>query len=46
MQEYRADLVAEWCPDANDPVVPQIIMDTVVAVPLEKDPGKVVARNL
>ena len=45
MQEYRADLVAEWCPNANDPVVPQIIMDAVVAVPLEKDPGKVVASG-
>ena len=44
--EYDADLVAQWCPDANTPEVPPIIVDSVVAVPTEEeDPGRVVASG-
>ena len=43
--EYQEQLVAQWCPDPNIPEVPQIIVDSVVAVPVEEDPGKVVASG-
>ena len=43
--EYKADLLATWIPEATTPQVPQIILDTVVAVPLQDDPGKVIASG-
>ena len=42
---YDADLVAKWCPDANTPEVPPILVDTVVSIPLEGEPGRVVASG-
>ena len=42
---YRRDLVASWVPDPNTPVVPSVITDAVVAVPLEESPGQVVAEG-
>ena len=44
-KEYRRDLVASWVPDPNVPVVPPVITDAVVAVPLEDSPGQVVAEG-
>ena len=44
-KEYRRDLVASWVPDPNTPVVPTVITDVVVAVPLEESPGEVVAEG-
>ena len=41
-KEYRRDLVASWVPDPNEPIVPRVITDAVVAVPLDESPGKVV----
>ena len=38
--QYQEQLVAQWCPDPNIPEVPQIIVDNVVAIPVEEDPGK------
>ena len=44
---YNADLVAEWCPDANRAQVPPTIVDSVVSVPVGEDgPGRVVASGL
>ena len=43
--EYKADLLATWIPEATTPQVPQIILDTVVAVPLQDEPGKVIASG-
>ena len=35
--------MAQWCPDAEEPVVPPIRVDSVVVVPVkEEDPGRVV----
>ena len=45
-KEYRKDLVAHWVPDPAVPVVPPIVVDAVVAVPLEGSPGTVVAEGL
>ena len=45
-KEYRRDLVATWVPDPNCPLVPSVITDAVVAVPVEDDPpGQVVAEG-
>jgi hypothetical protein len=38
-KEYRKDVVARWCPDKHVPTVPQIIIDSVVAVPQDPEPG-------
>ena len=43
--EYKRELIAEWSPDLNTPRVPDIILDAVVAVSLEEDPGQVVASG-
>ena len=43
--QYQQQLVAQWCPDPNIPEVPQIIVDNVVAIPVEEDPGKIVASG-
>ena len=43
--EYKADLLASWVPDITTPQVPQIIVDSVVAVPLLEEPGKVLASG-
>ena len=44
--EYRRDLVATWVPDRNTPIVPSVITDAVVAVPVEEDgPGQIVAEG-
>ena len=45
-KDYRKDLVASWVPDIETPVVPRVITDSVVAVPLEESPGTVVAEGL
>ena len=46
-KEYRRDLVATWVPDRNIPIVPSVITDAVVAVPVEEDdPGRVVAEGV
>ena len=43
---YDAGLVAQWCPDPKEPVVPPILVENVVAIPLEEDdPGAVVASG-
>ena len=42
---YDDELVAQWVPDADVPVVPPIISDAVVGVPLENSPGEVVAEG-
>ncbi|CAK0876828.1 unnamed protein product [Prorocentrum cordatum] len=39
------DLVASWVPDPQVPVVPPVILDAVVGVPLEDSPGQVVAEG-
>lgn len=44
-KEYRRDLVSSWVPDPRVPVVPQVLLDRVVAVPLEGSPGEVVAEG-
>ena len=44
-KEYNRELVARWVPDPEEAVVPQLILDAVVAVPLETDPGEVVAEG-
>ena len=43
--EYRRELVASWVPDPDVPLVPSVITDSVVAVPLEDSPGQVVAEG-
>ena len=43
--EYREDLVAKWVPDKENPAVPNIILDKVVAVPLEGDAGTVISSG-
>ena len=41
--KHDAEIVAQWCPNAEEPVVPPILVDSVVAVPREEeDPGRVV----
>ena len=43
---YDAQLVEEWCPDANRAQVPPTIVDSVVSVPVGEDgPGRVVASG-
>ena len=42
---YESELVATWCPDANKPEVPPMIVDSVVAVHGPDDAGKVVASG-
>ena len=42
---YDNDLVASWAPDPQVPVVPPVILDAVVGVPLEESPGQVVAEG-
>ncbi|MCH2141512.1 MAG: hypothetical protein MK077_00725 [Phycisphaerales bacterium] len=42
---YDKQLVASWVPDPDKPIVPPIILDRVVAVPCEGDPGTVVASG-
>ena len=44
-KEYNRELLARWVPDPEEAVVPQLILDAVVAVPLETDPGEVVAEG-
>ena len=44
-KDYRKDLVASWVPDTETPVVPRVITDSVVAVPLEESPGTVGAEG-
>ena len=43
--EYKSALVASWCPDSSKPEVPPILVDRVVAVPVEGMGGVVVARG-
>ena len=43
--DYREDLVAKWVPDKENPAVPNIILDKVVAVPLEGDAGTVISSG-
>ena len=43
--QYQQHLVAEWCPDINTPQVPQTIVDSVVAIPVDDDPGQIVASG-
>ena len=43
--EYDADLVATWCPDEQTPAVPPMLVNSVVAVPLDDEPGTVVASG-
>ena len=43
--EYDKQLVASWVPDPDKPIVPSVILDRVVAVPCEGDPGAVVASG-
>ena len=43
--EYREDLVAAWVPDRESPAVPNIILDKVVAVPIEGDAGTVISSG-
>ena len=42
---YDKDLLASWVPDPNVPVVPSVVLDAVLAVPLEDSPGQVVAEG-
>ena len=42
---YDQDLLASWVPDPNVPVVPSVVLDAVLAVPLEDSPGQVVAEG-
>ena len=42
---YRKDLVATWVPDPDTPVLPPVVTDSVVAVPLEESRGTVVAEG-
>ena len=39
-------MVASWVPDPSVPVVPRVITDVVVAVPLDEGAGQVVAEGL
>ena len=43
--EYKQELVAEWCPEPGVASVPPLIVDTVVAVPVDGSPGDVVAAG-
>ena len=43
--EYKVNLVAQWCPDAALPAVPSMIVDSVVAVPIEEDAGTMIASG-
>ena len=36
---YAKDVVARWCPDKHVPAVPQMIVDSVVAVPHDPEAG-------
>ena len=40
-----AAVVASWVLDPGVPVVPSVVLDSVVAVPLESSPGEVVAEG-
>ena len=42
---YDAALVAQWCPDPLTPQVPPVVLDSVVAVPLDESPGEIVAAG-
>ena len=42
---YRRDLVASWVPDRKTPLVPSVITDAVVSVPLEESLGQVIAEG-
>jgi hypothetical protein len=44
-KQYKRELVARWVPDPRSPAVPSIITDAVIAVPLEANPGEVVAEG-
>jgi len=43
--EYDEALVAAWIPDIEGEMVPQPILDAVICVPTEGDPGKVVTEG-
>ena len=42
---YNEHVVAEWCPDPAVPQVPPMVVDAVVAVPMDTQPGDVVAEG-
>ena len=42
---YDAALVAQWCPEPLTPQVPPVVLDSVVAVPLDESPGEIVAAG-
>ena len=42
---YRSDLVDSWVPDPQVPVVLSVVLNAVVAVPLEESPGEAVAEG-
>ena len=44
-KSYFENMIATWVPDASVPVVPPVIMDAVVGVPLEESPGHVLAEG-
>ncbi|CAK0887182.1 unnamed protein product [Prorocentrum cordatum] len=44
-KDYHEALVAQWCPNPLIPEVPPVVLDSVVAVPLEDSPGAVVAAG-
>jgi len=41
-KKYMAVVVARWCPDPSKPEVPPVILDCVLAVPVEEGAGQVV----